>query len=142
VQWYYARNGETLGPVGFSVLVDMARRGELIPSDMVCNAGPGQDWILASNVQGLFAGPQSLAPPPPPPVAYVPAGANSTLSRTPNRDLMRFARESLRGRWGLGVGATVLYVLLAWITGRQARDFVSENDASGGFSLVQLASHL
>jgi uncharacterized membrane protein len=36
----------------------------------------------------------------------------TTLSTTPNPELMAQARASLRGRWGLAVGATLVYVIV------------------------------
>ncbi|MBM4169959.1 MAG: DUF975 family protein [Ignavibacteria bacterium] len=35
-----------------------------------------------------------------------------TLSKTENRILMAQAREALRGKWGLAVGATIVYLLV------------------------------
>ena len=36
----------------------------------------------------------------------------NTLSQTANSDLMLQAREALRGRWGLAVGATLIYCVI------------------------------
>src|SRR3989442_6973402 len=36
----------------------------------------------------------------------------STLANTENRVLMAQARESLKGKWGLGVGTTVVFMLV------------------------------
>ena len=35
-----------------------------------------------------------------------------SLSKTANRDLMAQARESLRGQWGLAIGAFVIFALI------------------------------
>ena len=35
--------------------------------------------------------------------------------QTTNRDLMRQAREALKGRWGLAVGGNVIYVILGML---------------------------
>jgi uncharacterized membrane protein len=37
----------------------------------------------------------------------------NTLSQTANRDLMLQAREALKGRWGLAIGANVIYLVIA-----------------------------
>ncbi len=37
----------------------------------------------------------------------------NTLSQTANRDLMLQAREALQGRWGLAIGANVIYLVIA-----------------------------
>jgi uncharacterized membrane protein len=34
---------------------------------------------------------------------------------TANRDLMQQAREALKGRWGLAVGGTVIYLVLGML---------------------------
>ena len=36
----------------------------------------------------------------------------STLSRTENKVLMAQAREAMQGKWGLGVGTTVVFALV------------------------------
>jgi uncharacterized membrane protein len=36
----------------------------------------------------------------------------TTYTKTQNKDLMASARESLKGNWGIGIGATVLYFVL------------------------------
>ena len=36
----------------------------------------------------------------------------NTLSKTENRDLMLQAREALKGRWGLAIGANVIYLVI------------------------------
>ncbi len=36
----------------------------------------------------------------------------NTLSKTENRDLMLQAREALRGRWGLAIGANLIYLVI------------------------------
>lgn len=60
--WYYAREGQQLGPVSLESLQDMARSGQLGPGDLVWTDGMAE-WYLASNVaalQGQFA---SATPP-------------------------------------------------------------------------------
>jgi hypothetical protein len=52
--WYYAHNGQAVGPVTFDELQRMAATGQLQPADLVLQAGT-QDWLTASTVAGLFA---------------------------------------------------------------------------------------
>jgi uncharacterized membrane protein len=96
--WFYIQNGQRTGPVEESELFRMARDGQLSPGDLVWNPGMGQEWKPASEVSGLFASP--------------PAPAPAIPGSTHNRDLMGKALASLRGRWAVAVGATLLYQLV------------------------------
>ncbi len=51
-EWFYGRDGQNTGPVGFDQLVELARSGELQPADLVWQEGMA-DWILARRVDGL-----------------------------------------------------------------------------------------
>jgi hypothetical protein len=51
--WYYAREGQSLGPVAFAELKKMAAAGQLAPTDMVCPVG-SQQWQVASSVRDLM----------------------------------------------------------------------------------------
>lgn len=99
MQWYYVRGGERFGPVEESELRRLARAGHLAAADLVWNSGMGPAWVPAATVPGLFDAAAA-------PLASGPRGA------TPNRELMRRARESLRGRWAVAVGATLLFELI------------------------------
>jgi hypothetical protein len=57
--WYYAKDGERKGPVSSSQLRQMAQSGELLPTDMVFKEG-GSQWIPASSINNLFAGPNAV----------------------------------------------------------------------------------
>jgi hypothetical protein len=66
-RWYYARGRETLGPVPFSRLQELAAAGELLPGDLVLEEGaPG--WREGSSVERLLFRPE------PAPAAPAPAG--------------------------------------------------------------------
>ena len=103
MQWYYTSGGQQFGPVEESVLSQMARDGQLKPTDLVWNSSMGGQWVAASSIPGLFpAGPMLVSERREP----------GTAGKTPNRDLMRQARESLKGNWGLAVGAMFVYQLI------------------------------
>ena len=55
-QWYYAHDGERVGPVPFSAVVAMAGAGTLKPQDLVWNEGMA-DWSPAANIPNLFVQP-------------------------------------------------------------------------------------
>lgn len=98
MQWFYIRNGQRTGPVEETELFRLAREGGLAPDDLVWNPAMGQEWKPASTIPQLFAAPA--------------AGAPAIPGATPNRGLLRQAREALSGRWALAVGATLLYLLV------------------------------
>lgn len=120
MQWYYTKREQRFGPVDDEELHRLAQQGEITPDDLVWNPSFGDKWMPASSVGDLFASPPPLTPPALSAEA-VPqsAGAKGGGGHTHNRDLMRMARESLCGHWGLGVGVMLLYtvILLAaeWI---------------------------
>src|SRR5207237_6484686 len=62
--WFYARNNQQQGPVALPALQDMARSGQLQPTDLVWREGM-PNWLPAQQVPELFA-PQPAAPYPPP----------------------------------------------------------------------------
>ena len=50
--WYYDRQGQEVGPVTWSRLWELARKGRVGPRDLVF--GPGlEDWSPAETVPGL-----------------------------------------------------------------------------------------
>ncbi len=110
MQWYYTKQGQQFGPVDEAELHRLAQQGEIRPDDLVWNPTFGDKWVPASSVDSLFATPTPVTPP-------VFSGeqtddVNQGWGSTPNRDLMRMARESLRNHWWLGVGATFLNQLI------------------------------
>lgn len=70
--WYYAQNGQTLGPVSFDKLKELASAGTLKPTDHILPVG-SQEWRLAATQADLFARqvppmnlpPKAAAGPPP-----------------------------------------------------------------------------
>ena len=63
-QWYYAQQGQRLGPVATTALQGMLAQGTVSAADMVWREGMA-DWQPAANIQGLFAAPASYAVAPP-----------------------------------------------------------------------------
>ncbi|MCI0455597.1 MAG: DUF4339 domain-containing protein [Gemmataceae bacterium] len=59
-QWYYAKNGQQLGPVTRGTLQDLATSGQLAPADLVWTEGMPA-WAPARHTPGLF--PAVSAPP-------------------------------------------------------------------------------
>jgi len=54
--WYYAKDGGQVGPVPFGTLQEKIQVGEIQPGDHVWCEGL-TDWIMASEVEGLYAAP-------------------------------------------------------------------------------------
>ena len=92
MQWHYTKQRQQFGPVDDAELHRLAQQGEITASDLIWNPALGDKWALASSVANLFA--------------FRGVGA------THNRDLMIIARESLRTHWGLGIGVSVLYLVI------------------------------
>ena len=55
-QWYYAKGSQQAGPVGFEQLVELARTGQVGPTDLVWRDGM-PNWEPAGQVPGLLAEP-------------------------------------------------------------------------------------
>ncbi len=79
LQWYYAQDGKTLGPVSGERLQELSRRGELASSDLVWRDGM-TDWVAAGSVGigSVVVSPPPLPPTPSPfssgyPTAAIPA---------------------------------------------------------------------
>ncbi len=111
MQWHYTKQGQQFGPVDDAELLRLAQLGQITPEDLVWNPTIGEKWVSASSVKNLFVSPPTIAP-----TAVIPGdqttAAYQERNNTHNRDLMRMARESLQGHWGLGVGVTVLYFII------------------------------
>lgn len=64
--WYYTKDGKTkIGPVTAAQLKELARSGQLGPTDMVRREDMPK-WMPASRVQGIFPANDQAAPPPTP----------------------------------------------------------------------------
>src|SRR5262245_49828510 len=75
-QWYYAKNGQQLGPVSTEVLTRMTGAGQVQPTGLVWREGM-PNWAPARSVRGLFPEPA------PTPAAYAPAPAPAPAARAP-----------------------------------------------------------
>ncbi len=101
--WYYARDGKPVGPLDKVELLERARRGDFGPDDYVWHPDFGAEWRLARDVEGIFEFPG---------LGRMLGGTGGT---TPNAELTRKARESLRGHWPAAVGATLVFGVLVCI---------------------------
>jgi len=111
MEWYYTKQGVQSGPVDENQLRQIAQRGELQPNDMVWNQSMGSTWAPASTVPGLFP-PNPTSPPP-----FEVVKGSYSPGLTPNRDLMAMARNSLKNRWGVAVGITLLFLSFFLVIG-------------------------
>jgi hypothetical protein len=59
-QWYYAKNGQQLGPVGTEVLMRLASSGQVQPTDLVWKEGMA-NWAPARTVRAIFPEPAPAA---------------------------------------------------------------------------------
>ena len=75
VQWDWMQNGEKKGPVDVAGLKELAKSGHLKPTDMIQRLGA--DWVVASQVKGLFPESTSVAASPPVPKTTSPEPAVS-----------------------------------------------------------------
>ncbi len=102
MQWYYVKGEQQVGPIEVQELVDLIKRGEVQPADLVWNESMGDQWAEAS----------VMLP------ALFPAGAVSKVSRgegVPNAELMAQARGALAGHWGSAVGICVLWFVVSMV---------------------------
>lgn len=53
-EWHYSKNGQKHGPVSASDLKNLAKSGDLLPTDLIWKEGMAK-WKPASNVKGLFS---------------------------------------------------------------------------------------
>jgi hypothetical protein len=60
--WYVKRDDKKYGPYTSTQLVEMAKKGQVLPLDWVAKGEAGQ-WMPASQVKGLFAAPVGRTPP-------------------------------------------------------------------------------
>lgn len=138
--WYVGRNGERTGPFTAAQVRQMAAGGGLKPTDMVWKEGMA-NWVAASTIRGLFAGPSIPAPVVGPPAVsggtdfqFTQPGAQSTFARP-----MEYAEYMPRvgaalldslfvGLMGCipGIGIGVLFMALAG----------NDSDAQGGAAVL------
>jgi hypothetical protein len=60
-EWYYAKNGQQMGPVSTEVLTRMATSGQVQPTDLVWREGM-PNWAPARTVRALFPEPPQVTP--------------------------------------------------------------------------------
>jgi hypothetical protein len=99
--WYYAQNGQQLGPVPSTQLQQLAAQGHLQPADLIWKEGM-PSWVAASSVQGLF---QQQ-----PPAPHIPAGPmdRDRYAGAPEDDWDRPVRPRRRRQaGGMSTGAKV-----------------------------------
>src|ERR1039457_5952216 len=110
--WYYSPDRQDKkGPVAESDLKQLLITGQIPSTTLVWREGMA-DWAPANMVAILQV---SAANMPPVPIGLVPLPAGPFSSRTYNRDLMKAARECLRGRWGDAVGAVMIYLGISFV---------------------------
>jgi hypothetical protein len=85
--WYFQSLGHVLGPCSYDRLIEMARSGELHPSDPI-RPGADSEWQAAGTMPGLFpahvlAAAAAQSAPPPAPVAARPAPAPVAAAPAP-----------------------------------------------------------
>jgi uncharacterized membrane protein len=98
MNWWYAKGDQKAGPLDDAAFRMKIQDGTVLPDDLVWNETMAT-WSRAREVSGLFD------------EASTPGLPYAGDGNTPNRDLMRLARESLSGRWGLAIGVIVLLAL-------------------------------
>lgn len=63
MEWYYAKDGESIGPVSFEDLRRLVREHRLGSGDLVWNASMGSEWSKVSALDGLLDTPETTLPP-------------------------------------------------------------------------------
>ncbi len=109
MDWYYAKDGESRGPVTLDDLRQLVRDGTVRGSDKVWTPAFGGDWRDARTVAELGAAGGT-----PPAIPSLPASAAFPADpSTPNAELTRRARASLKGNWTTPVLAVFLWQIIA-----------------------------
>lgn len=104
MKWWYAKDERKEGPVEEAEIRALVESGVITPDSLVWNESL-PTWTRARQVPGLFEAPPER-----------PAGNAGLASAlppdsggdTPNATLMGYALDSLRGRWGLAIGVSLL----------------------------------
>jgi len=129
--WYVKRGNQKYGPYSSTQLVEMAKKGQVLPIDWV--AREEGRWMPASQMKDLFAAPPAAAARPPLRPASATPPASSALGKGPNPVAMAL----LSGLILLPVGhiimgqvlkAVVVLIAAPWL-------MVSVGMATGGFGL-------
>ena len=98
--WYFAKNGQIIGPLERADFEGRARGGEFGPDDLVWHADFGQAWRAARTVDGLFLS------------SVQRSDVRGTGGLTPNGEITAAARTALSGQWGIAIGFSILLQLL------------------------------
>jgi hypothetical protein len=104
-QWYYARNGQKYGPITSAQLTNLAKTGQLLPSDLIWKDGMPQ-WVAAGRSAQLFSQQQ------PSPLVGTPAPFESPVVvdvRSSTTHIRGSSQRRKRQR-GLIISASVLTV--------------------------------
>jgi hypothetical protein len=132
-EWHYSSKGDRHGPVTAGELKRLADGGQLSPTDLVWKEGLA-NWVVASNVKGLFA---RQASPPPLPAGGVPPDEFKPKAEAAVRataEVARAAVESIRAskpiagfhiqRAAFGASAAVgaLTTFMPWVTAPRRGD--------------------
>ena len=106
-QWYCAVEGRRYGPISEDELRQWIAEGRIRPNDYVWTEGMA-DWTPAGSVPGLFGpgtraglGDRTLVP--------APGGTGGTLGVG---QILSRAWATLKGRWGIAIGFSLLLLLL------------------------------
>lgn len=100
-QWYYVKQGKRYGPIIKNKMSQLIQSKEISPDDLVWSKTLGDSWVRLNTIRNLFASmPNEDAKSPP----------DHITKETPNKELMKQARECLRGRWGTAILASLLYL--------------------------------
>lgn len=105
MQWFYADQGKSAGPVSEDEFQNLVASGKITPNTLVWHEGMAE-WVKHETLRGprtdvVTARVTENAAPP-----------SDGLGNTPNKDLMAQARESLKGNWGMAIAASVLSQLI------------------------------
>ena len=65
MQWWYAKGGQSVGPVDDAALKRLFEAGTIRPDDLVWNETMGPQWVKASGVMASTPTVSPVAPPPP-----------------------------------------------------------------------------
>jgi len=109
-RWYFVRDRQSVGPVSFEELQELAGAGKLQPADLVCQEG-ATGWVEARSVAGLFQSAAAVEPLPtlelaravePEPVTVEPVREDRTRPGEPGENLaLLILRRAFA--WDLGV---------------------------------------
>jgi hypothetical protein len=109
--WYYAQNGQQLGPVPSEQLQQLAAGGQLQPFDLIWKEGM-PSWVEASTVQGLYQHPGPVPAAPRPPAPYADARAADPYRPSPPRRRAAGMSTGAKVAIGVGVGGGLLVVIV------------------------------